>query len=125
MWAEADESVEVISPAELVEEMKGDGLLLLDVRLPQEIKRRGFIAGSKPVPRQVVEWWADPESPYFRPDGEFGVFARRLITYCDGGGNGALTAATLQDLGYTNVATVEGGFFGWLAAGLPIVDPPD
>ena len=79
-------------------------------------------AGSKPVPRQVVEWWADPESPYFRTDGEFGDFERRIITFCDGGGNGTFTAVTLQEMGYDNVATVEGGFYGWVAAGLPIVD---
>lgn len=122
MWAEANESVEVIAPDELVEELKAGDVLLLDVRLPQEIEQRGVIAGSKPVPRQVVEWWADPDSPYFRPDGEFGSFDRRLITYCDGGGNGAFTALTLQEIGYTNVATVAGGFHGWVAAGLPVVE---
>lgn len=121
MWAEANEQVETITPAELVEEMEAGDVLLLDVRLPTEIDRRGKIEEAAPVPRQVVEWWADPESPYFRPDGVFGDFKQRIVTVCDGGGNGTFTAATLQELGYQNVATLEGGFYGWVGAGLPVV----
>lgn len=122
MWAEANEVIEVVTPAELARELETGEVLLLDIRLPKEIERRGRIEGSIPVPRQVVEWWADPESPYFRPDGEFGDFGRRVVTQCDGGGNGAFTAVTLQELGYTNVANLEGGFYGWKAAGLPVVE---
>ncbi|MGB7860160.1 MAG: rhodanese-like domain-containing protein [Acidimicrobiia bacterium] len=124
MWAEANDSVEAITPAQLAEEMGSDEILLLDVRLPQEIERRGRIATSIPVPRQVVEWWADPDSPYFRPDGEFGDFDRRVVVHCDGGGNGAFTAVTLGELGYTNVANLEGGFYAWVAAGFSVVDGP-
>lgn len=122
MWAEANESIEVISPEDLVRELESGDVLLLDLRLPKEIERRGRIAESKPVPRQVLEWWADPESPYFRPDGEFGDFERRIVTQCDGGGNGAFAAVTLGELGYTNVANLDGGFYGWSAAGYPVVD---
>lgn len=125
MWAEAKERVEIVTPSALAEEMESGDVLLLDVRLPVEIERRGTIDGSVPVPRQVVEWWADPESPYFRIDGVFGDFDRRIITFCDGGGNGAFTAVTLEELGYTNVATVEGGFYGWAGAGLPVIQPEE
>ena len=96
MWAEANEKIEIVTPDELAEELKSGHVLLLDVRLPTEIMRRGKISGSIPVPRQVVEWWADPESPYFRSDGVFGDFTKRIVTVCDGGGNGAFTAVTLQ-----------------------------
>ncbi|MDX1449736.1 MAG: rhodanese-like domain-containing protein, partial [Acidimicrobiia bacterium] len=111
---------ETIYPAELAAELEHGDVLLLDTRLLVERERRGHIEGSKPVPRQVIEWWADPESPYFRPDGGFGDYGRRTVTYCDGGGNGTFAAVTLQELGYTNVATVAGGFYGWVAAGLPV-----
>jgi rhodanese-related sulfurtransferase len=121
MWVEANEQVEIVTPALLAEELESGGVLLLDVRLAIEIERTGGIEGSVPVPRQVVEWWADPESPYFRPDGVFGDFDQRIVTFCDGGGNGAFTAVALQELGYRNVATLEGGFYGWVGAGLPIV----
>lgn len=125
MWAEANERVELVSAEDLAEEITSGEVLLLDVRLPVEIERRGTIAGSVPVPRQVVEWWADPDSPYFRPNGVFGDFDRRVVTFCDGGGNGAFTAVTLQELGYRNVATLEGGFYGWVGAGQPIVPASD
>ncbi len=127
MWAEANDRIELVSPTDLAEELGSGEVLLLDVGLPAEIERRGTIEGSVPVPRQVVEWWADPDSPYFRPGGVFGDFGRRVVTFCDGGGNGALTALALQELGYLNVATLEGGFFGWVGAGLPtvpVVDKP-
>ena len=120
MWAEANEQVEVISPDELAKELESGTVVLLDVRLPIEIERTGTIAGSVSVPRQVVEWWADPESPYFRPGGVFGDFERRIITFCDGGGNGAFTAVALEELGYRDVATLEGGFYGWRGAGLAV-----
>jgi rhodanese-related sulfurtransferase len=123
MWAEANEKIEIVTPAELAEELESGDVLLLDVRLPKEIARSGSIDGSVPVPRQVVEWWADPESPYFRPDGVFGDFDQRIVTVCDGGGNGAFTALALQELGYRNVAALEGGFYGWAGAGLPIDEP--
>ena len=119
MWAEANEQVDVVTPAALAEELETGEVLLVDVGLPAEIERRGTITGSVAVPRQVVEWWADPESPYFRPDGVFGDFDQRIVTFCDGGGNGALTAVALQELGYRNVAILEGGFYGWVGAGLP------
>ncbi|HEX6208684.1 MAG TPA: rhodanese-like domain-containing protein [Actinomycetota bacterium] len=125
MWAEANERIELVSAKKLAEEIVSGGILLLDVRLPIEIERRGTIAGSVPVPRQVVEWWADPDSPYFRPGGIFGDFEKRVVTFCDGGGNGAFTAVALQELGYRNVATLEGGFYGWVGAGLPVVDASD
>ncbi len=122
MWSEANEQVETLAPAELVAELASGGVLLLDVRLPTEIERRGKVEGSIPVPRQVVEWWADPESPYFRADGVFGDFGDRIVTLCDGGGNGTFAAMTLQELGYHNVATLEGGFYGWIGAGLPVIE---
>lgn len=120
MWSEANEQIEVIAPAQLLEELESGDPLVLDVRLPQEIARRGTIEGSVPVPRQVVEWWADPQSPYYRAEGVFGDFSRRIVTFCDGGGNGAFTAVTLQELGYVDVATLEGGFFGWVGSDMPV-----
>lgn len=77
MWAEANEQVEVVSANDLAEEIASGEILLLDVRLPVEIERQGTIAGSVPVPRGVLRWWADPDSPYFRPGG---VFCRSTIT---------------------------------------------
>lgn len=123
MWAEAAEQVEVVTPQALADELGGGDVLLLDVGLPAEIERRGTIEGAVAIPRQVTEWWADPDSPYFRPDGVFGDFDGRIVTFCDAGGNGTFTALTLKELGYRNVAALEGGLFGWAAAGLPVHRP--
>lgn len=122
MWAEANEQIELVTTQQLAEELETTPVLLIDVRHPTEVKQRGTIAGSLPVPRGQLEWWADPASPYFRPHGPFGDFDARVVTFCDGGGNGAFTALALQHLGYRNVATLEGGYYAWMAAGLPTVD---
>ena len=119
MWAEANEKIELVSPQQLAEELESGELLLLDVRMPVEVERSGTIKGSVHIPRAYVEWWADPDSPYFRPEGVFGDFDKRIITFCVGGGNGAFTAVALQELGYRKVATLEGGFLAWVGAGLP------
>ncbi len=111
----------MLSTHDLVDELESGDTLLLDVRLPIEVELRGTIEGSTRVPRGVLEWWADPDSPYFRPGGIFGDFDRRIVTFCDGGGNGAFTAVALQELGYRNVATLDGGFYAWLGADLPVV----
>ncbi len=121
MWDEAREKTDLVSAQDLATELESEETLLLDVRLPVEVERRGTIEGSTRVPRGVLEWWADPQSPYFRPGGVFGDFDRRVVTFCEGGGNGAFTAVALQELGYRNVATLDGGFYAWVAAGLPTV----
>jgi rhodanese-related sulfurtransferase len=119
LWAEANERIELVSAQRLAEEIKTGEVLLLDVREPIEITGQGTIAGSIPVPRGVLEWWADPDSPFFRPDGPFGDFDQRVVTFCSGGGNGAFSAVALQELGYHNVATLEYGYSGWQGVGLP------
>ena len=122
MWEEANEKVKFLKVEELAEHVEaGTELLLVDVRMPAEVERWGTIADSVLAPRGVLEWWADPVSPYFRPGGPFGDFGRTVITSCDGGGNGAFTALALQELGYRNVATLEGGYNAWLDAELPTV----
>jgi rhodanese-related sulfurtransferase len=121
MWAEANERTELVPPQQLADEIESGEVLLLDVRETIEIRGQGTIAGAVSVPRGVLEWWADPDSPFFRPGGVFGDFDQRTVTFCDGGGNGAFSAVTLQELGYRNVGTLEGGCFAWVAAGLPTI----
>lgn len=65
----------------------------------------------------MLEFYADPSSPYYRdetaPDG-------RVILHCAAGGRSALAVRTLQELGYANVAHLDGGFGAWAAAGQPV-----
>jgi rhodanese-related sulfurtransferase len=70
----------------------------------------------------MLEFWADPSSAYHRA--EF-VPNRRLILHCAGGGRSALAADTLQQMGYTNVAHLDGGFTPWRDAGQPVEEAPE
>ena len=122
MLEAAREQIELLPPDEVAaQDPERDGVLLIDVREDMERRGQGTIEGSLHVPRGVLEWWACPSSPFFRPDGPFGDYDRPVITFCAGGGNGALTAMALQELGYRDVATVDGGFMAWVDAGLPTV----
>jgi len=98
---------------------ENDALLLLDLREIQELVEKGTIPGSKHVPRGMLEFWADPASPYAR---DFFGENKRTIVFCAGGGRSVYAVKALQDMGYTNVAQLASGFGGWLAAGEPIHD---
>ena len=114
--AEARSRIETIDGASLAAELAG-GALLVDLREPAEIVEMGRIASSVHVPRGMLEFRADPSSPYhldgFDP-------ARRTILHCASGARSALAAAALQDMGYTNVAHLDGGLKAWVAAGRPV-----
>jgi rhodanese-related sulfurtransferase len=90
------------------------GALLVDVREPGEVEYWGSISGATLIPRGVLEFRADPDGarhdPRLRPD-------RRVLVCCDTGERSALAAATLQAMGYTDVAYVDGGIAAWCAAG--------
>jgi len=94
-------------------------LLLVDIRELQERVDLGTIPGSVHVPRGMLEFWADPQSRYYR---EHFREDRRTVLFCAGGGRSVLAAQALIDMGFTNVAHVEHGFAGWERAGLPVED---
>jgi rhodanese-related sulfurtransferase len=96
-----------------------DDLLLLDLREIQELVEKGTIPGAKHVPRGMLEFWADPASPYGRD--YFGE-NKRTIVFCAGGGRSVYAVKALEDMGYTNVAHLSSGFGGWEAAGESIHD---
>ena len=64
----------------------------------------------------MLEFWADPTTPYHRQEFDPN---KRVILHCASGGRSALAAATLQEMGYTDVAHVDGGITAWKEAGLP------
>lgn len=112
--------IENLSIDDLANELaNNDDLLLLDIRELQERVDLGTVPGSKHVPRGMMEFWADPSSPYFR---DYFKEDRRTILFCAGGGRSVLAALALQDMGFTNVAHVEAGFGGWQKAGKDIED---
>jgi rhodanese-related sulfurtransferase len=117
MVAGAKLRVENLTAEQVAAEVAEDGAVLFDLREPDERAQSGMIPGAIGAARGMLEFWADPASPYHRP--EFDP-EKRTILYCASGGRSALGAETLQQLGYTNVAHLDGGFRGWQEAGRPV-----
>ena len=116
----AKQRIENLSVEALEKEMGADpDLLLLDIRELQERVDLGTIPGAKHVPRGMLEFWADPASPYFR---DYFREDRRTVLFCAGGGRSALAADALHEMGFQNVAHLEPGFGGWQKAGEPVED---
>jgi rhodanese-related sulfurtransferase len=114
--------IENLSVEQLVEETDavsaGDSLLL-DLREIQEVVDLGTIPNAKHVPRGMMEFWADPSSPYFRD--YFGE-NKRTIVFCAGGGRSVYATLALQEMGFKDVAHLEVGFNGWKKAGQAVED---
>ena len=88
-------------------------VVIVDIRDIRERQREGYIPGSIHAPRGMIEFWVDPDSPYFKA-----VFGqnKRFIFHCASGWRSALTVATLQDMGF-HAEHIEDGFKGWIKAG--------
>lgn len=120
MIAVARDRIRHLTPAEVEANLFGQEAALVDIREPEEIDEEGLIAGAIHAPRGLLEFWADPDSPLHRP--EFDPH-RRTILYCAAGSRSALAADVLQQLGYVDVAHLDGGIRAWKDAGLPVVGP--
>jgi len=96
-----------------------DDVQFVDIRDVRELEREGVIPGAFHAPRGMLEFWVDPESPYFKP-----VFApgKRFVLFCAAGWRSALATKTLQDMGLPQVGHVDGGFTAWKAAGAPVAE---
>ncbi|MDB5842597.1 MAG: rhodanese-like protein [Herminiimonas sp.] len=94
---------------------------LIDIREGKELDREGIIPGAFHAPRGMIEFWVDPDSPYYKP-----VFGenREFIFFCAGGWRSALTTDIVQQMGLAPVAHIEGGFKAWKAAGAPVAEKP-
>jgi rhodanese-related sulfurtransferase len=90
--------------------------LIIDIRDIREIDREGLIPGAIHVPRGMLEFWVDPESPYFKAELQSD---KPFLLYCQSAWRSSLAAATLVDMGLTDTAHIEGGYRAWRAATLP------
>jgi rhodanese-related sulfurtransferase len=96
------------------------GAILVDIRSDSQRARDGTVPGARFIPRNVLEWRADPASEWRDP--RVADPGRQVILMCDEGYQSSLAAATLQELGQGNATDVVGGFQAWRAARLPIGD---
>ncbi|MDO4784534.1 MAG: rhodanese-like domain-containing protein [Propionibacteriaceae bacterium] len=116
---EAMAQIRTVPLDEARELLDDETVLFVDIRDPRELERLGMIPGAYPAPRGMLEFWVDPESPYYKPELDDG---RTLLLYCGGAWRSALAAKTLQEMGLP-VAHIEGGFAAWKDAGGPVVRP--
>ena len=120
MVAEAREQIDTITPAEAQKRMQANpGVVVVDVREPEEAAANGKIVGAMNVPLGVLPLRADQELAENLREAKLQDRSTPVITTCGGGGQAALAAKTLKDMGFTNVAAIEGGTNAWKNAGLP------
>jgi rhodanese-related sulfurtransferase len=115
--AEARSRIQNLSPAEVRAELEQSGTVLIDIREANELTENGMIPGAVHAPRGMLEFYADPTSPYYRA--EFDP-ERRIILTCASGGRSALAADRLRQMGFDNVAHLDGGLKAWKELGLPV-----
>ena len=113
---EANDAVPKISSEEGIEKHKTGNSVFVDVRDSSEIKESGTIEGALRVPRGFIEFAADDNTKFHKP--EFQKDAD-IVLICGAGGQAALAGKTLREMGFSNVSNV-GGFSDWKDAGGPV-----
>lgn len=119
----ASQRITTLSVADARQRLGDADVLFVDIRDPRELERDGTIPGAFHAPRGMLEFWVDPESPYYKP--VFGSDSTEYILYCGGGWRSALAAKALQDMGMANVAHMDGGFAEWARLGCPVETPEE
>ncbi len=116
MVATARSRIKEVEVADLAAQINDPDLVIVDLRDIRERQRSGFIPGSFHAPRGMIEFWIDPDSPYFKP-----IFGedKKFVFHCASGWRSALTTATLQDMGF-EAAHLREGFSAWEKQGYPV-----
>ena len=120
MVAAARERIKEYTSQDVAIMLDDPNVVIVDIRDPRERERTGIIPGAFSCPRGMVEFWIDPESPYFKP-----IFGedKTFIFHCASGWRSALTVATLQDMGF-EAAHLKDGFSDWAKNGSQIAPLP-
>jgi rhodanese-related sulfurtransferase len=110
--------IETVSLEQAKKLSEDPNAIFVDIRDIRELEREGMIPNALHAPRGMLEFWVDPDSPYYKP--VFGE-GKRLILYCASAWRSALATETLQRMGVPQICHLEGGYSAWKEAGLPIV----
>ena len=111
---EAMQIVTTIEPKEAKTLLELDNHLLIDIRDIRELWKSGTVKGARHIPRGMLEFWLDPESPYFKSDLKVEMVK---ILYCASNWRSALASKALMEMGFTNIMHVKGGFQALIDAG--------
>ena len=105
---EALKEIKTISPDEAFKMSEDNKCHLIDIRDIRELEKEGKLQNSNHIPRGMLEFWLDPESPYFK-EGKLDL-KKEMVLFCAGGLRSALAAKTLKDMGFNKVSHIDGGF---------------
>lgn len=116
LCAEAEREIETMTVEQALAARDDPQVQLVDIRDIRELWRDGSIPGSIHAPRGMLEFWVDPQSPYYRDT--FGS-GKKFVFFCAGGMRSALAAQSVHRMGLAPVAHMAGGYGAWVKAGGP------
>tara|TARA_B100000963_G_scaffold64496_1_gene52485 strand:+ start:2045 stop:2530 length:486 start_codon:yes stop_codon:yes gene_type:complete len=116
---EAQKKIQTISPSEVKNLIEKKEITLIDVRDIRELWKEGTIENSKHIPRGMLEFWLDPESSYYKANKIQDI--KKMVLFCALGWRSALATKSLLEMGFKNVAHVDGGFEALKKSGLNVV----
>ena len=105
---EASRNIETLNSKEVKTLYDNKEITLIDIRDIRELWKEGTIENSKHIPRGMLEFWLDPESTYYQSNKIKEI--KKMVLFCALGWRSALATKSLVDMGFTNVAHVDGGF---------------
>ena len=100
--------IKTISTEEAFDLSSNNQCNLIDIRDVRELENQGRIENSNHIPRGMLEFWLDPDSPYFK-EGKLDL-DKEMVLFCAGGLRSALAAKSLKDMGFKKVSHIDGGF---------------
>ena len=106
--SEALSEVKTITADEALKLSNEDKCTLIDIREKGELDKTGRIENSNHIPRGMLEFWLDPEGPYFKT-GKIDI-DKEMVLFCAGGLRSALAAKSLKEMGFEKVSHIDGGF---------------
>ena len=116
---EANQSIETIDSTKVKSMVENNECILIDIRDIRELWKEGTVKNAKHIPRGMLEFWLDPQSSYFK-ENNFDP-NKKMVLYCALGMRSALATKSLVDMGYKNVAHVNGGFDTLKQSGLEVI----
>lgn len=116
---EAQKNIETLNSDEIKKLLKNNEITLIDVRDIRELWKEGTIENSKHIPRGMLEFWLDPESTYYQNNKIQNI--KKMVLFCALGWRSALATKSLVEMGFKNVAHVDGGFEALKKSGLKVI----
>ena len=116
---EAQKNIKTLSSSEVKSLYDNKEITLIDIRDIRELWKEGTVENSKHIPRGMLEFWLDPESSYYKTNKIQDI--KKMVLFCALGWRSALATKSLDDMGFKNVAHVDGGFDALKKSGIKVI----